>query len=460
MSKSKKYAYKGSKRWSIMGCIVILICIAIVISKFTGFGVNSKYVSNIKSKKVDLTPTNELVLELPGFRYFGNMFYDAVGEFKKQYPNVKVTVTRKGDADNIPTDQYQSAVTSELMAGSGPDLILTDFFTNDLYKTIDTGAFLNLASIISRDKHFNLNDYHSTVMKAGNYRGGQYFMPLSFSTEISVADQSGLDKMGFDKSNVTDYTSFVREISKCIPKAKENSSFNAMFVTPMQNRMLRSSGIPLVDEQKRIALPDEDAVRAFCKAYQPYYDIENQDGAPYSGSTFDLYSKAIIPFGQQMRDTRWIIFWMLIKSKGDTPVLIVPKSVDGGLRATVSSGVAIRAGSPNQLNAWNFIKILLSKSIQNVDPGKNFDFDYPVNKAALRDQFNSYKDSSVDWSVDDGDGASKRVDNSVLTSDDLTQFQKIIDSISCCSLICKPTETIFTKCMEPYFKKEKTWIVA
>jgi ABC-type sugar transport system, periplasmic component len=449
MSKTNLFSHKNSKQWIVIGCIVLLIFSLIIVGKLVGCG-NSKDVNSLSNQKIDLTPTNELVLDIPASHYFPQYYKDAIETFKDQYKNVKVTVNRLGSRDNFPTDQYQKALNTELMAGSGPDVILTDYFTSDLYKTMDTGVFLNLSSIIEGDKDFKMDDYNSAIMNAGYYRGGQYIIPLSYTTQIFVADQTGLDKIGFDTKKVTNSTSFINEVSDCLPKAKENPSFTGICNKPILPMMLRSSGISLVDEKNKKVLPNEAAIRDFCKAYQPLYKTDYSDKT-YSGGDYERYSQAITPFGY-LSDTTWIVYWSLIKSKGDNPVSIAPTSVNGGMRATVFNGVAINSATPNQLNAWNFIKILLSNQI-NVMPGLGLG--YPVDKMALKQHLKSYLDRTINWHFDKGEGVFERVDISVLTTQDIERFQATLDGITSCSLQCKPIEDLFKKCMEPYFKGEK-----
>ena len=455
MSKSDILSSKNIKQWIVGSCATLLLLSAIIAGNLVGCG-NSKGVNTIADKKVDLTPTNELVLDIPRYRWFPQYYKDAIEEFEEQYPDVKVTVNRLGDKEDHTMEQYQTALTNELMAGAGPDVILTDYFTSDLYKTMDTGAFLNLSSIISGDKNFNMGDYNSSIMSSGYYKGGQYIIPLGYTVQIKVAEQSGLHKIGFDMNKVTDCTSFVREISNCLPKAQENPLFRGMFDWPILTRMLRVSGILLVDEKTNTALPDEVAIRAFCEAYQPYYDTDydDTDYAEYTGSQYDLYSQGIMPFGYTSNNTDWIFYYTYLKTKSGNPVVIAPKSVDGGLRATVTNGVAIRSGSTNQLNAWNFIKILLSTQLQEKQPG-NGRMGYPVNTAALKVLLNSFKTMGI-RGISSGENGNEKVDFSLLTSEDIDHFQTTLNSVSSCTLLCEPMENLFMKCMEPYFKKERS----
>jgi ABC-type sugar transport system, periplasmic component len=434
-------------------CIALLLFSAIIAGKLVGCSNESKGANSIPDTKVDLTPTKEFVLDIPAYKGFPKIYKDAINEFRAQYPDVKVTVNRLGDRDNYKLDQFQKALTNELMAGSGPDIVITDYFTSDLYKTMDTGAFLNLSPIISGDKNFNIDDYNTTVMSAGYYKGGQYIIPVGYTALIRVSEQSGLNKIGFDQKKVTDCTSFVREIVDCLPKAQENPLFTRMSDEIMLTQILRSSGILLVDEKTKTALPDEAAIRAFCEAYQPYYKIDNGDEVTISGSLYDWNSQGVMPFGYPTLNTAWIFYWTYLKSKGGNPMLVVPNSVDGGVHATVTNGVAIRAGSPNQLNAWNFIKILLSMN-QPREYRACSGFGYPVNKATLKDYIDSYLTNEHSM-ISYGENQNDKVDFSVLNAKDIEYFQKTLDRVTSCSLQCKPTESFFTQCMEPYFKGEK-----
>lgn len=453
MSKSNILSRKISKRWFAVCCAALLLFIAIIAGKLVGCGHDSRSANSIPNTKVDLTPTKELVLDIPAYRWFPKIYKDAINEYKSQYPDVKVTVNRIGDRDNYKMDQFQTALTNELMAGSGTDIVITDYFTSDLYKTMDTGAFLNLSPIISGDKSFNMDDYNTTVMSAGNYKGGQYIIPVGYNALIRVSEQSGLDKLGFDIKKVTDCTSFIREMADCLPKAKENPLFCGMADKSMLTQILSSSGILLVDEKTNKALPDEAAIRAFCEAYQPLYESDNKEYASNSGSLYDWNSQGVMPFGYTTTNTSMIFYYTYLKSKGGNPVLVVPNSVDGGVHATVTNGVAIRSGSPNQLNAWNFIKILLAMN-QPHEYRACFGYGYPVNKATLKDYIDSYL--SKEYSrISYGDNQNDKVDFSVLNTKDIEYFQKTLDRVTSCSLQCKPTEDFFTQCLEPYFKGEK-----
>ncbi len=440
-----------NKRWVILGSVVLLILIIVIIGKLTGCSDRGE--NAISSGKVDLTPTNELVLDIPGYRWFPEIYKKAMDEFRKQYPNVKLTINRLGDKENYPTDQYQTALTNELMAGSGPDVVLIDYFMSDLYKTMDTGSFLDLSSIIKGDKDFNMEDYNTSIMDGGNYKGGQYIMPLGYSAQILVTDQSGLDSIGFDKTKVTDSTSLFREISKCVPKAEENQYFSRMTDKPILTSSFYSSGISLVDENNKKILPDKEEFRAFCEAYQPFYKTDNNKDKPYSGTIYDMYSQGILPFGYTNANSLWIIYWGYIKSKGGNPVILAPKSVNGGLCATITNGVAIRSGSTNQLNAWNFIKILLSAPIQGMDVNSD-GFGYPVNREGIKSHLQKYKKLDKSGITNDGE-ESELVDLTFLTDKDIEEFQTVLNGFSGSTLRCKPLDNLFTKCMEPYFKGEK-----
>ena len=142
MSKSDILSSKNIKQWIVGSCATLLLLSAIIAGNLVGCG-NSKGVNTIADKKVDLTPTNELVLDIPRYRWFPQYYKDAIEEFEEQYPDVKVTVNRLGDKEDHTMEQYQTALTNELMAGAGPDVILTDYFTSDLYKTIQDGKASN-----------------------------------------------------------------------------------------------------------------------------------------------------------------------------------------------------------------------------------------------------------------------------------------------------------------------------
>ena len=117
-------------------------------------------------------PTSQLSLYIP---YIYTLQYEeALEMFEQRYPDVEVTITRQEDQNyETAREEYIQILKNEVMAGKGPDLILfTDEF-EDVYKTMDAGAFCDLTPYMQQDADF-WNEYSKPVLDGGVYKEKQY----------------------------------------------------------------------------------------------------------------------------------------------------------------------------------------------------------------------------------------------------------------------------------------------
>ena len=464
---------RARKIWVTVACVAV---VAVLVGVFAfGNDNNGLGYTPIPQTTVDLTPTNELVLDIPGYQYGPKIYKQAVNEFKREYPKVTLTVNTVGDKNDSTGAQYQTALASELMANSGPDVIITDFFP-DLYKTMDTGTFLNLNSVIAGDASFNPGDYNTAVMSAGFYKGGQYIMSIGYGVDMFVADQASLDNIGFDLSKANTTAAFYNEISGVLPKMQENPDFQQvikkiasgswmMGAAAFLNRNItEQAGIALIDPKTGAVLPDEASFRALCEAYKPYYKIDNAGPFPGVGNpnTYAFYASHTSDVSLLISDggdvSTAVLFYANGEYSGGSPIFTTVPSNDGGLNALVTNGLAIRAGSPNQLNAWNFIKIMLSQQIQCDGIGGGFFNTLPVNTAALNQDIDSVlkqvcmMDAGVSMAFGDIDP--------LLTDNERAAYKAaylaVHESITSCSLYRPQLDQFFNDAMTPYFTGDKT----
>ena len=136
-----------------------------------------------------------------------------------------------------------------------------------------------------------------------------------------------------------------------------------------------------------------------------------------------------------------------------TPVLSRFPSISDKNVATPKYMAAIRSGSPNQANAYSFIKILLSEDYQN----KNAVFseaclEIPVLKSALENGIDSWNKK---W------GGQKDTEHGVtltaLSDADKDKFIDIYSNVDACELYNNNLINFVWEAMEPYFKGEKSY---
>ena len=98
---------------------------------------------------------------------------------------------------------------------------------------------------------------------------------------------------------------------------------------------------------------------------------------------------------------------ILINWYGETPFLFCIPDENGGVCANIITYAALPEASPNKLNAWRFVKILLSDEVQapmDADgmPGDGFPVGDPVRKESLGKTVDAYLNS---WFPETADAA-------------------------------------------------------
>ncbi|MCL2747153.1 MAG: extracellular solute-binding protein [Oscillospiraceae bacterium] len=415
---------------------------------------SNNIVNPIPDTPIDLTPTDELVLYLPGYQFLDPGFMAAVKAFENTYPGVKVTVEVIGAPDRVPEGDYQTRINTEAMAGTGPDVFLTSYFF-DMYETMELGAYLNLEPIIAEDEDFALEDYNGTVMDAGVYKGGRYIIPLKYYLPILLTEQGILDDIGFDIAQDVNFISFFNEVADSLPKARENPSFIRLLGDRIAYEFTQIAGVSLIDREREIILPDEKGLRAVCESYKPYWVIDSlrdDQATTFGGNVWSVIQEGAIVFGEYQLDIFNTVFDLSqMKATGYTPVLSAIRRADGGLNASVGQSVAIRAGSPNQLNAWRYIKILLSESMQNGGSDIARSCGFPVNKAALRRELDGILKEDTLINTPEG----KRIFQAVPWSDK-EPYLVLHESITSCTLPDMATNWLYSS-MKPWFDGKKSY---
>jgi hypothetical protein len=291
----------------------------------------------------------------------------AVKIFKEEYPDVEV------DYQVIPyhNGEYAQRLQTEMMGGGGPDVvIILEHSFADIYKTMDGGAFLDLARIIENDEGYSPEAYFQGVMKGGIYRGRQYMLPISFNAPLYVGSAYELYRIGFDAENATDAVSMLEQARRCLAEGRESEAFAQVFSNPAFDEyrlLMQISDIRLVDYENKKAMPDEQRIRAFLEAAKALTTASGE-AADNTKTFYSVYGEDLAG-GEILlcrHDNVQYFHGSVTRyfSHNGGHAAIMPKEPGGGVKATFSHAAAVRAASPNQQNAYNFIKVLLSGRIQ------------------------------------------------------------------------------------------------
>ncbi len=344
--------------------------------------------AEIPHTEPDLTETDELVIWSYDFRFgpYQKQAHETNLEemFQEIYPNVNVTVEYM-QAIIEPQDSSQFSMYLKKDWGSeAPDLIwVANFpgysFTSgnigfypgdetyqDVYELIEDGRLLDLNAIIEEDDEFDISLYDEGILSAGNYRGGRYLIPLGGGTNVTtlLGAQEALEQAGFSESAWNDSVSFIRELSKIQQQGNyENVIADSGMYKRLQQAVFDASNPPLVDREQGIVTVSREGLKDFCQAWKElFYDSGLDRNAAYA---IEYPGKKILKdqYLFQLADAGEFYAVSGVKSE-KTPVFRNIPSLDGTVVGDVTSCLGICADGENQLNAWRFIKLMMSETIQ------------------------------------------------------------------------------------------------
>ncbi|MCL2816261.1 MAG: extracellular solute-binding protein [Oscillospiraceae bacterium] len=397
-----------------------------------------------------LPETDTLVL----WRNYANKWLldPAVNIFKEMYPNVKVEVR---DFENDP-NSYWTLLETELPAGKGPDLILSsanDFF--DIYKVMDTDVFCDLNDFIESDHDFNLDEYKKVVLDSGIYKNKRYIMPLSYDTNVLITTDETLEAEGINNiDNLHSFDGLVEEI-----KTYLNRYTSTKFVYDWQfqgiNMFFPWCGLQYIDYENKTLNVDGDDFRKVMEAYKDIYrqdmELAELPSVTYIRDTTDALLTGKSIFG---RIRSWHIFtytFGALENNGYSPVYFNFSSINREKGARVTSMAVISNASQNKLNAYAFLKILLSEQIQG-NPKDVTITEFPVLESAVGihaiyrfedSKYSQYEDRLIPLS----------------SEEIMRDFSNLTDEIEYSTLILytNQVESIIFNDMLPYFKSEDTY---
>ena len=277
-------------------------------------------------------------------------------EFKQQHPDVEVTTDFQPYTDeDMLGYEFYTRISAEIMSGSGPDIIIGSFYGMNANKMMRSGAFADLNEFLEADPEFDLSKYNANVLKAGQVEGKQYIMPLTYRLPLVLTTQELLDKTGFDISTADNYNAFLEECLKYkqanIPGAPELSLDYYM-------RPYLADAVDYDTGEVKINTPENrETIRLNYEAVASLSDAEGYgSGGFYAQKIFE--NEAMLPQATQPASL-YMISYRALKGTA-TPVMAAVWDAEGRLMAEIHEYAMINANSPNQENAYAFLKLLMS----------------------------------------------------------------------------------------------------
>ena len=341
--------------------IIFVICLLLVLLIHSACGTRDN-TTQIET----LSSSNQLVLYRDPM--LASQLDSAVAAYKQQYPEVEVLYRDFGElTDPEATTQYTDILRSELAAGKGPDLIVAspDTISIDFSKTIDNGVFLNLYPFLQRDREISENDYVNNWGSVGLQNEKKYFVVLSYTTKVLYADKSVLQRCAPSIDTDNGINAFANTMIAWLNTENADVSFWNLPSGYGLSTVLPWTGAELIDYASREVVLD-DTFRVSMEMYKALYDLDQEDNeSGWIGKTV----------GEDGRDASLGEFLFLcgfmldditeFRAMNREERVMKPfPNVSGKCIAVPDQVACINSTSENTENAYNFLKILLSESIQ------------------------------------------------------------------------------------------------
>jgi len=356
---------------------------------------------------------------------------NAIKLFKDKYKQIQL------DERCFPSDsiqQYITTISTEIMSGSGPDVILFNNYTfNSIRKAINSGAFLPLNQLMDNDSDFDKEEYFSSILDAGKINGQYLFIPRNCNINILATTKKTLDKYEIspDKMNWS-WESYIELVNR-----KKIS--NVIAPSLRLSQFLNSSWSDYIDYDKKVSNFNTEKFKKVLEKYKNLWKVSTPDKTyyKYSDGPSVISANEAVMINEPFFGSPYEIWTENSKYKsvlGEEMILLPIPSLEGKKvipYTTINACVAINSNCKNNDVAFNFIKMLISKEMQiGIGPDGNStgSIGVPINKEAYMNDIKFYSSSNgKDKDMSSGNGStSNRYTTFPISATVLKQYEDMI----------------------------------
>ena len=303
-----------------------------------------------------------------------------LSEYQQQHNDIAIQYTVAG-SDDLATEDVLKALNTELLAGSGPDLIVFDGI--DVTPYIENGVLADLNESL---QEFSILD---SIKNAFSVDGKTYIAAARYAIPSIWGTVDDMDQ-------ITDLSSFIEFVKSCPSRDDYNLSDNAYytalpeedkyaasFMTPQEilQFLMSTSASELITDN---TLNQEQLQQLFqaIESIGTYYNMasyrteqeddsivysDGGDSITISGASREVINKRA-RIGRNLIDSPAFLGWITKNWEGQAPEL---KSAPGLCERAYSPKVllGINASSPNQEAAKDLLKAFFASDIQNTVVG-------------------------------------------------------------------------------------------
>lgn len=364
--------------------------------------------------------------------YWDRLERNAIKEFnslvyKEIIDGRKIEIT---EFDLEHADDMYSRISSEMMAGGGPDILLIDTgfnCKNDFVKMAQQNSFADMDILASNSGTFNFDDYNEMVLDAGIINGTRTLMPYSYSVPYAFTTKEILEENNIELPENMTYESLFSMIST-YEKTHPNSNFN------ISNYLLSdifSLNNPTLKLDSEITRKYHSRIKKVFEATDNSYDCKDHFNGTAKGEDllyFDISNIenqfGIISGAYNLSNNYFnnniIFFGMPSDNKGNT-------------KAYINRSIAININSKHKNDAFKFAEYMMSYDVAvSKDPQETFhsEIKLPVNKKAYEEYKRVFTTEALEYYCEYEEG--KKCLGKVLPEDISKEFIYIIEGVKTC----------------------------
>lgn len=182
-----------------------------------------------------------------------------ITEFQREYPGIEVITE---DYSDMIIPDYRTKLAGELMAGGGPDIVLSNHDNNNivqnLTKLLQNGIFLDVNTL-----GVDFSDCNQAVLASGVYEGGQYMVPLNYSLGFLLTSKERIESYALACDG--DLASFADSLSSVYDEG--NLVFSDIFTVEF---LYHQNGMSLMDYENQTLHATEEELEQLKQAAEAY----------------------------------------------------------------------------------------------------------------------------------------------------------------------------------------------
>ncbi|MDE7323176.1 MAG: ABC transporter substrate-binding protein [Lachnospiraceae bacterium] len=323
-----------------------------------------------------------------------------ISSYQTQYPDMFIEYQIGMDEGGVTREDALKKLNTQLLSGSGPDVIMLDGINIDTYA--EKGVLMDLSDVVNEtDQRDGL--YRNLIEKVQT-DDKMYAVPAKFCIPVILGDENYV-------GSAKDYQSIADMAEKARGEYPDTSIMNACSATGIMRRFMPVCAPTWKDDKGQL---DQSKVREFLEQSKRLYDVEmngtpkeyiqqyqqnmiSQDGRNFEEDKYfmmtndTLYMMQETPFAYgevvSAGTYRDMLSVPRIDGLEDTMIKLMSGQCDNVYHPASIAG--INSATKNADAAKQFVGMMLGATVQ-----ETIQFGIPVNKKALPAQF-AYDESDL-----------------------------------------------------------------